>query len=133
MATDGKEITLVLPADGDYTLLARLLISGLGMLSGLDVDQIDDLRTAANECCYCLLHQPVCLEHIEITATIDGKELQCRFGAVRGVAETGEPQPDLAVTRGILQTLLPKLTLHSDAQGVDFMEFSLALSNVEDV
>ena len=61
MADKQSEIMLSLPADKDYVLIARMAISGLGMLAGMDVGLIDDLRTATNECCDYLLHQPILL------------------------------------------------------------------------
>ena len=65
MADKQGEIMLSLPADKDYVLLARMVLSGLGMLAGMDVGLIDDLRTATNECCDCLLHQPMKAERLE--------------------------------------------------------------------
>ena len=43
MADKQGEIMLSLPADKDYVLLARMVLSGLGMLAGMDVGLIDDL------------------------------------------------------------------------------------------
>ena len=69
MADKQGEIMLSLPADKDYVLLARMVLSGLGMLAGMDVGLIDDLRTATNECCDCLLHQPMVFIPVSVVAT----------------------------------------------------------------
>ena len=78
MAEKKGEIFLSLPADREFVLLARMAISGLGMLAGLDVDLIDDLRTATDECCDCLLHQPVKADRLELRARVDAGRLYCR-------------------------------------------------------
>ena len=70
MADKKGEITLNLPADRDFVLLARMALSGLGMLAGLDVDLIDDLRAAIDECCDCLLHQPFRAERLDLRAAV---------------------------------------------------------------
>ena len=51
------EMVLRLSARQENWLIARMALSGLGMLAGLDADLIGDLQTAVNECCDCLLHQ----------------------------------------------------------------------------
>ena len=43
MADQQREVILKLPADKEFVLLARMTLSGLGMIAGLDVDLIDDL------------------------------------------------------------------------------------------
>ena len=126
--TDRKgEVTLSLPADRDFVLLARMVLSGLGMLAGLDVDLIDDLRTATDECCDCLLHQPVRADRLELRARVDEGRLYCCLNAVRSGGESDLPVNDLEITRGVLETLMPDVSLECDACGVGSIGFSLPL------
>ena len=125
MADKQDEIVLSLPADRDFVLLARMVVSGLGMLAGLDVDLIDDLRTATDECCDCLLHQPIRAERLELRARVDGGRLYCCLNAVRAGGPSDLPVSDLEITRGVLETLMPDVTLECDSCGVGSIGFSL--------
>ena len=119
------EITLNLPADRDFVLLARMALSGLGMIAGLDVDLIDDLRAATDECCDCLLHQPVRADRLELRARVEGGRLYCCLNAVRSGGASDLPQSDLEITRSVLETLMPEVTLQCDTCGVGSIGFSL--------
>ena len=125
MAAKQEEIILSFPANHDFVMLARMAISGLGMIAGLDVDLIDDLRTATEECCDCLLHQPIRTERLELRARMDGGRLYCCLNAVRSDGESDLPQGDLEITRGVLETLMPDVTLQCDTCGVGSIGFSL--------
>ncbi|NLI21180.1 MAG: hypothetical protein GX418_06500 [Clostridiales bacterium] len=125
MADKRGEIMLSLPADRDFVLLARMALSGLGMLAGLDVDLIDDLRTATDECCDCLLHQPMRADRLELRARVEDGRLYCCLNAVRGAGASDLPQSDLEITRGVLETLMPDVSLQCDACGVGSIGFSL--------
>lgn len=125
MADSKGEILLSLPANKDFVLLARMTLSGLGMLAGLDVGLIDDLRSATDECCDCLLHQPIKADRLELRARIDGGRLYCCLNAVRSGGESDLPQSDLEITRGVLETLMPDVSLQCDACGVGSIGFSL--------
>jgi hypothetical protein len=127
MADKQGEIMLSLPADRDFVLLARMALSGLGMLAGLDVDLIDDLRSATDECCDCLLHQPVKAERLELRARIEEGRLYCCLNAVRSGSASDLPTDDLEITRGVLETLMPDVSLQCDACGVGSIGFSLPL------
>ena len=125
MADKKGEILLTMPADREFVLLARMAVSGLGMLAGLDVDLIDDLRTATDECCDCLLHQPVRAERLELRARVQDGRLYCCMNAIRSNGPSDLPQSDLDVTRGVLETLMPEVSLQCDACGVGSIGFSL--------
>jgi hypothetical protein len=121
------EIMLDLPADQEFVLLARMALSGLGMIGGLDVGLIDDVRAAADECCDCLMHQSRKAERIKLTAWLDCGRMHCCFKAIRAdEAQDGEPG-DLEVSRCVLETLMPDVTLEKDACGVGTIGFSLPL------
>ena len=125
MAEKKGEIYLSLPADREFVLLARMAISGLGMLAGLDVDLIDDLRTATDECCDCLLHQLKPAQRLEIKASVHSGRLHCCLNAVRSGGMSDLPIHDLEITRGVLETLMPDVTLECDSCGVGSIGFSL--------
>jgi len=119
------EIIISLPADKEFVLLARMAVSGLGMLAGLDVDLIDDLRTATDECCDCLLHQPIRADRLELRARVEDGRLYCCLNAIRTNGASELPLGDMEITRGVLETLMPDVSLQCDACGVGSIGFSL--------
>jgi len=118
---------LILPAGMDYLLVARMTLTGFGMLTGLDVDQIDDLRIIADECCSCLLHQGKSLKEISISSVVRKKRFCCCFIGERATKTTGEPVQDKEITRCVLETLLPDVHLHHDEYGVYRIDVSMPL------
>ena len=120
-----RNVQLTIPADKAYAPVATLALSGLGMMAGLDVDLLGDLRTVAGECMDCLLHQAGKPESIGMTAGVSGGRLYLRFDS----KTRSRTQPDdplgLEITRGVLETLMPQVQLHTDADGVHGIECSM--------
>lgn len=118
---------LNLPADQEFVLLARMAMCGLAMIAGLDVGLIDDVRSATDECCDCLLHQPKKAERIELKAWLEADRLHCCFKAIRTDELQGGATADLELCRCVLETLMPDVTLQTDVCGVGTIGFSLPL------
>ena len=109
-------------------LVARMTLSGMGALMGLDVDLVGDLRTASDECCDCLMHQSTRLAGIAMEARCcEQNRLHVAFRACWGDAPNGCEPLDLDVTRGILETLMPEVSILSDERGVCEIRFSMPL------
>lgn len=122
-----REIALSLPADQEFVLLARMALCGLGMLAGLDVGLIDDLRAATDEVCDCLLHQKRKAERIELKAWFTETRLHCAFKAVRANEQYAGECSDQELSRCVLETLMPDVALINDDCGVGEISFSLPL------
>ena len=52
-----NKVCLSIPAQKAYVPVASLALSGLGMVLGLDVDLLGDLRTVTAESLDCLMNQ----------------------------------------------------------------------------
>ncbi len=116
---DGKavQVRLSIPASKEYALVARMALSGIGLIAGLDVDMIGDLRTVTGECVDCLINQPMCPAKVDLSASIEDGRLYLRFNALE--REASELQaPDMDITRGVLETLMPDVTINIDDGGV---------------
>ena len=111
------ELHLVIPATHDDVLMARMAMSGLGMLSGLDVELIGDLRTVTNECCDCLMGRTRRPQKLEIRAGVSEGRLTADFSAVGETDGEGQPT-DREMAYGIRSTLMPEVTLHEDEKGI---------------
>lgn len=127
MNVEQHEIMLTLPADQEYVLLARMALCGLGMIAGLEVGLIDDVRAATDECCDCLLHQAQKAEKLEIRAWLSGERMHCCFRGVYSQEPSGLIPGDQELSRCVLETLMPDVTIHKDACGVGTIGFSLPL------
>ena len=118
-------LTLTVPADPNWMLVVRMALGGAAALMGLGIDLVDDLRTAADETCDFLLHQPRKVQSIKIVCSLKDEAVctvfTCDFAQECQTCE----EMDLDVTRGILETLIPKVELEED--GVCIRSVSLTL------
>ena len=123
-----REVKLSIPAEEAYAPVATLALSGLGMVLGLDVDLLGDLRTVASECLDCLMHQAARPGRIDIESFVENGQLKVCFRACeRG--DACQPGDDLAleITRGVLETLMPQVELAADENGVHGIECSMSV------
>lgn len=111
------EMHLTIPATAEDVLTMRMAVSGVGMLSGLEVALIGDLRTATNECCDCLLGRTRMPEKLEAEAVYAEGRLQLVFTA-HGVSDAPGQPIDRDVAYGILSTLMPQVELVEDELGI---------------
>ena len=105
------EICLRVPGERAYALVIRTMLGGVAMLKDLDIDAMDDLRTAADEACDCLLNQgaPACW--LELTVRDGGDTLTVSLEAGLDEDAAGEAPGDADVSRAVLETLIPQVAL----------------------
>ncbi len=123
--TQPQEVTLFFPATQEHTLVARMTISAVGALCGLDVDLIGDLRTAADECCECLTHQPQGVRGLTMRVWHGEGRLSARFECEWSNQKTDFAPLELEITRGVLETLMPQVDIQTDEHGVCALAFSM--------
>lgn len=120
-----RMVRLTIPAEKAYVPVATLALSGLGMMAGLDVDLLGDLRTVTSECLDCLMHQAGMPRAITICAGVEEGRLHVCFASEER-DRVGEENPlGLDVTRGVLETLMPEVCLLTDDDGVHQIECSM--------
>ena len=113
-----QKVRLTIPADKTYAPVAALALSGLGMIAGLDVDLLGDLRTVVSEALDCLLNQAGRPECVEICAGMENGMLQVKFCAQNRCRVQDADELDLDITRCVLETLMPQVSLEADEDGV---------------
>jgi len=120
-----NKVCLSIPAQKAYVPVVSLALSGLGMVLGLDVDLLGDLRTVAAESVDCLMNQAGRPVSIQMTAEVAQGRLCVRFCSCD--RETGQQCDELSVdiTRGVLETLMPCVELRTDEDGVHGIECSM--------
>ncbi|MCI6378642.1 MAG: hypothetical protein MR842_12945 [Clostridiales bacterium] len=119
------KVRITVPIGSEYALVASMALCGLGMLAGLDVDMLGDLRTVAAECLDCLAHQSGRPESISMEAYVAGNRLLMRFQAQNRMHAQEGDALDLDFTRGVLETLVPDVHLDVDGGGVHSIECSM--------
>jgi len=123
-----KLVSLSIPADPCWVLVVRMALGGIGALTGLTIDLVDDLRTAADEACDFLLHQSRKVKNLEMTCRKQQNAVQTVFTCLfQGECQTCE-ETDLEVTRGILETLIPQVELEEDGKCVRSVSLTLPLN-----
>ena len=120
-----REVRLSIPAEKAYGTVASLALSGMGMVAGLDVDLLGDLRTVTMECLDCLMNQSARPATIEMAARIETDRLCVSFRACERERIQQCDELALDITRGVLETLMPQVHLDVDEDGVHGIECSM--------
>ncbi len=115
---DRHEITLRVPGQREYALVLRLALSGVAMLKDLDAGTLDDLRNASDEAVDCLLHQGRCVQWMTLSVIDGGDCLTVRLCAeFCGEATHAADEDETAVTRAVLETLIPEVGIDAGECG----------------
>lgn len=117
------EICLTIPAQQDMLLVARMALAGLCARCGADCETLEDIRTACDEACYCLMHQPFAARTLTLRASTGEGRLCVVFTAERG-EKTGRPLYDVELARGILSSLVSRVRIAHDGDGVREIELT---------
>lgn len=112
MAEETKQdISLRIPGEMAYALVIRTALGGVAILKDLSVDQMDDLRMAADEACDCLLHQGCPVAAIQMDVTDRGEKLTVSLQAEFSGCGQGGNSHQAAVSQAVLETLVPEVAL----------------------
>ena len=106
-----QDISLRVPGEMAYALVIRTALGGVAILKDLSVDQMDDLRTAADEACDCLLHQGRAVEAIQVHVIEQEKKLTVSLEAEFCGCKEGDCADQTAISQAVLETLIPEVTL----------------------
>ena len=111
------EVFLKVPARQPMMLVVRMAMAGFFAQCGADVDTLEDVRTACDEACYCLMHQRRSAETISLRAGFDGEYASVVFEAERGEAAQEYAAHDPEIARGILSMLANDVRIDHDSDG----------------
>lgn len=106
-----QDISLRVPGEMAYALVIRTALGGVAILKDLSVDQMDDLRTAADEACDCLLHQGRAVEAIQVHVIEREKKLTVSLEAEFSGCRQGDCADQTAISQAVLETLVPEVAL----------------------
>lgn len=118
MQEEMERIVLRVPAAERSLLAVRMTASGVLAGRGLDVETVEDLKTAVYEACYALLHQRMRPQALELCFCPEGDfaaEIRC-LGRRR---ETAERQPDARLCRCVLEAMVPGVEVLAGGQGLE--------------
>ncbi|MBE5796316.1 MAG: hypothetical protein E7327_02935 [Clostridiales bacterium] len=109
------EISLRVPAMADYALVLRLALGGVAILKDLDAGTLDDLRSASDEACDCLLHQAKEAVWLELNVYDAGDSLTVTITAelAQEPADGAPCEDETELSRAVLETLIPVVRMHA--------------------
>ena len=109
-------ITLTVPADRHCALVLRSALCGVSILCNLDIDAMEDLRSALEEGFYSLISQKAGAREITLRTFTEGGLLTAQLTADADETVPGEPQQN-EITKAVLATLIPDVSLTETAGG----------------
>lgn len=113
-----QEIVLRVPGKQEYALVLRLALGGVAILKDLDAGTLDDLRCASDEAVDCLLHQGRPVAWLTLQVQDAGDRLILRICAeFAGPGTQAVDGDELEVSRVVLETLVPEVTMHTETCG----------------
>lgn len=120
-----SQMTLTIPARPEWAIVLDMAASGVGAVFDLPLDVTDDLKTALDESCDLLMHQPFCVESLTLTCSADKSGLHVSLYAQRCTKRQPEPPADADIAGLIIGTLVREVKLDADTDGVRKVEMLL--------
>ena len=113
-----NKMTLTIPAKPEWALVLRMTASGVGAVFDLPLDVMADLKTALDESCELLMHQPYCIKSLTLMCAADKDGLRVTLSAQRCDEKQEEEPADADVAGLIIGTLVKEVRLSRDEGGV---------------
>lgn len=111
-------LEMKVPAREENTLLLRMAVAGVGALYDVEVDVMDDLRTAVEESCDLLLHQDYSVQCLTLICDEEKDCLHLSISASKGCPQQTENTADADMAKMIIGTLVRQVELDQDENGV---------------
>lgn len=131
VVTDRMEAEMLLRVPGKraYVVILRTALGGAAFVSDLSVDDMDDLRTAADEACECLLHQGREVDYLEMRLMDHGNQVTLSLRAAFVGEKTALCDDQLAISKAVLETIVPEVKLSQSPCGcVDRIDLTFTKS-----
>ncbi len=113
-----EPIRLCVPPKAEYSLVIRTALGGVGVIHNLDIDRMDDLMAAADECVDLLLHQPWLPKAIEMACSETEDGLEVRFYGDWAEENKCGKAVDTQMSLAVLNTLIAHVAFETDEYGV---------------
>ena len=120
------DISLELPAAEESLLIVRLAASGAA--GSFDMDAVEDIKTAANEACYLMLHQPLSSQRLRVVFTREDAAFVIRvFSLGERIKNPDRQCPDPEVCKMILETMTDDAEIEMEEGRIDAIRLSKKL------
>lgn len=117
-------VTLTIPACDNALLTVRLTASGVLADKALDLEILEDAKTAVYEACYAMIHQKERPAAVSVVFYTDN-DLRAEVSAVGERTLTGEREPDLSLCRAVLETVMSLAQVQGENGRLDRITLSL--------
>ncbi len=109
-------ITLTIPAKPDYLLTARLTVSSVASRMGFDINDVEDIKTAAAECILIVMHRKKYGE-INLKVINSSDKIQVRVQGVSGdVPDIDIKTDDSSLSRYLIEALADESSFEEDGE-----------------
>lgn len=123
MEKNNSNCKVIIPANSDFSVVARMMIAGCCAIYNVDFAIIDDIEVASDEAICCLINQPRKICNIQISIDKKDEGLVLEFVSGSSSLDQQRRKSDVEITRCILETLVPKVNICSDDRGVYCITF----------
>ncbi|HXE73707.1 MAG TPA: ATP-binding protein [Candidatus Nitrosotenuis sp.] len=111
MAQDEDRVEIEIPARPEFVRLVRLVMAGVGNTMRFNVDEIEDLKLAVGEACYCAfrLAEVGPLSRVRVESLVRGERLEVQVSRSLLPGETARVGADQPLDKGIGFVLIKHL------------------------
>ena len=120
-------ISLIIPAKPDYLLTARLTASSVASRMGFDINDVEDIKTAAAECMLIIMRQR---KHAKVQLEIvnSGEKIQVRVFGLEGEAPDIDIEADeSSLSRYLIEALADESSFEEENSEISRILFTKKL------
>lgn len=110
-------ITLTVPAKESALMIVRLTAAGVAARSEMDMETLDDVKTAVYEACYAMTVQKYVPEQLTICFSL-GDPFAVSVCGQGDWRETSGRTPDVNLCNAVLSTMIPHVQVEMDEKAI---------------
>ena len=110
-------ITLTVPARQSALTVVRLTTAGVAARGNMDVETLEDVKTAVYEACYAMAMQKYAPQRLTLTFA-PGEAFSVTISGEGALCETGGRLPDLDLCNAVLTTMIPHARVIADERSI---------------
>lgn len=114
-------IMLTVPAKESALMVVRLTAAGVAARMEMDLETLDDVKTAVYEACYAMTMQKFIPEQLAICFA-PGEPFAVKICAEGAWRETAGKVPDLKLCYAVLTTMIPHVKVDMDERKIRCIE-----------
>ncbi|MGI6755676.1 MAG: ATP-binding protein [Atopobiaceae bacterium] len=109
-----RKVSITLPAEAQFARTVRMMAANLAVVQEMNVDDVEDVRMAAEECfvCACATNPDQC----DVSFNLSADEISMDFSLGEGSDETSELDESLDLAELLLQAVCDSFEVSPDGK-----------------